>query len=140
MFKNRKRLFVFLIVILLLVLFYQAIFYKTSHEYKNATLPNFALNKETNKAIYAESPKQIAQKLLAGEEFFKGYIKVSALSHDKAEIIMRNDITGDDSRIAVEYYIVADRSQDGWKISQYKLHWKCRGLIFPRFWTTSTCI
>lgn len=139
---SKKHIFIlaFLSVIILPVLLYQLFSYKASREYKDAILPNFAQDKQTNKILYMESPKKIAQNLLAGEEFFKGYIKVSALNHDKAEITMRNDITGDDSMIAIEYYIIADRSQSGWKISQYKAHWKCRGFIFPNLWTTSACL
>jgi hypothetical protein len=124
---------------LLPLVFYLDFSYKTSREYSNATLPNYALNKETNQIIFFESPQQIAQNLLAGEEYFKGYLKVRALTHDQAEITMGNEITGDDAMTAIEYYVIADRTDSGWKISQYKIHWKCRG-IFPNFWTTTACL
>lgn len=139
---SKKRIFilVFLSAIILPALLYQLFSYKTSREYKDATLPFYAQDKTTGEILHFESPKKIAQNLLAGEEFFKGYIKVSALNHDTAEITMRDDITGDDSMIAIEYYVIAERTQSGWKVSQYKIHWKCRGLYWPKFWTTSGCL
>ena len=137
---TKKKLLI-IVPLCVIILFYQFFSYKASLEYKEGSLPFYAQDKWTNKIIYADSPKKIAQSMLAGEEYFKGDLKLNYLDHDKAEITMRNYGTGDDSKAAIEYYVIAERAKTGWKITQYKLHWKCRrGLYWPKFWTTSGCL
>ncbi|MBI3887759.1 hypothetical protein HY310_01685, partial [Candidatus Microgenomates bacterium] len=86
-----------------------------------------------------KTPKEFAQSMLNGEEYFKGSLNLTARDHDTAEIKLSNTITGDDSMIAIEYYAIVVRTPLGWKMTEYKAHWKCRGLYWPDFWTTSTC-
>ncbi len=138
----KKRLvIVFLSILVLLILGYKYFSYKTSLEYINRELPFYAQDKWANKILYAESPKKIAQSMLAGEEYFKGDLKLTYLNTDKAEITMRNYGTGDDTKSAMEYYVIAEMRKSGWEITQFKVHWKCsRGLYWPKFWTTSGCL
>ena len=139
---NKRRLVIIIILaVFLSIAFYKFFEYKASKEYKDAGLPFYAQDKWTDKIIYAESPKKIAQSMLAGEEYFKGDLKLIYLDIDKAEVKMLNYGTGDDTKEAIEYYVIAERKQPGWEITQFKTHWKCsRGLYWPRFWTTNGCI
>lgn len=136
---RKKRYLILILAIFLSIAFYKFFEYQASRNYKDRTLPFYAQDKWTNKIIYAESPKKIAQSMLAGEEYFKGDIKLTYLDIDKAEIIMRNYGTGDDSIGAIEYYVIAKRKQPGWEITQFKTHWKCSRELFNTFWTTSAC-
>ena len=141
MIKKRKPLLWIICIVLVLILFFWLSSYQAASQYKDAGLPFYAQDKWTNKIIYAESPKKIAQSMLASEEYFKGDIKLSYMDTNKAEITMRNYGTGDDTMAAIEYYVIAERKQPGWEITQFKMHWKCsRGLYWPNFWTTSGCI
>lgn len=140
--NNLKNPIVIVIIAIFLTIgLYKFIEYQASREYKDQALPFYAQNKTTNKILYAENPKKIAQNMLASEEYFKGDITLTYLNIDTAEITMLNYGTGDDSIDAIEYYVIAERKQSGWEITQYKAHWKCsRGLYWPRFWTTNACI
>lgn len=139
--KRRLLPLIIIAVVVLSIIFYKFSEFKASKEYKDRVLPFYAQDKWTNKIIYAESPKKIAQSMLAGEEYFKGDLKLTYLDIDKAEITMRNYGTGDDTKEAIEYYVIAERKQLGWEITQFKMHWKCsRGLYWPKFWTTSGCL
>lgn len=140
-FKKKNTLLIIIFVALLVICFYKFSEYHASMEYQDQALPFYAQNKWTNKIIYAESPKKIAQNMLTAEEYFKGDLKLTYLDINKAEITMRNYGTGDDTKEAIEYYVIAEREQAGWKITQFKVHWKCsRGIYWPRFWTTGACI
>jgi|WetSurMetagenome_2_1015567.scaffolds.fasta_scaffold660364_1 hypothetical protein len=139
---RRKRPFLLIILAVFLVIaLYKYFEYQASSEYIDQALPFYAQDKWNNKIIYAENPKKIAQNMLAGEEYFKGALKLIYLDIDKAEITMRNYGTGDDTKEAIEYYVIAEKKLSGWEIMQFKMHWKCsRGLYWPRFWTTGACI
>lgn len=107
---KKKKLFLSIILAVFLVIaIYKFFEYKASMEYGDVGLPYYAQNKTTNEILYVESPKKIAQSMLAGEEYFKGYLKLSYLDIDKAEIKMRNYGTGDDTKEAIEYYVIAER-------------------------------
>src|SRR5476651_1759455 len=108
---KKKSLLIIIIAVLLLICFYKFFEYQASKEYINQALPFYAQDKWTNKIIYAESPKKIAQDMLASEEYFKGDIKLTYLDIDKAAITMRNYGTGDDTKEAIEYYVLAEREQ-----------------------------
>jgi len=138
---RKKRYLILIFAIFLSIAFYKFFEYQTSRNYKDLTLPFYAQNKTTNKIHYFIYPKEIAQSMLAGEEYFKGSLNVRAIDHDRAELTLHNEITGDDTKEAIEYYVIAERKQPGWEITQFKIHWKCnRGLYWPNFWTTSGCI
>lgn len=140
--KQKKRLILIIIFsVTATVVLYKYFEYQASMEYKDAGLPFYAQDKTTNKIIYAKKPKDFAQSMLAGEEYFKGFLNVRAIDHDTAELMLRNEITGDDTMAAIEYYAIVVRTPSGWKMTEFKMHWKCsRGLYWPKFWTTSGCI
>ncbi len=139
--KKKRVLLIIILAVFLSVSVYKFFEYKASKEYGDAGLPSYAQDRTTGEIKYAKTPKDFAQSMLAGEEYFKGFLNVRALDHDTAEFTLRNDITGDDTMGAVEYYAIAVRTPLGWKMTDYKVHWKCsRGLYWPRFWTTSGCL
>jgi hypothetical protein len=140
-FKKRKNIKILIICAVVLIVIYKLFEYKAMNDYIAQPLPFYAQDKWTNKILYAESPKKIAASLLGSDENFRGDLKVNFLDYDKAEITMRNYATGDDTKEAIEYYVIAERKQPGWEITQFKMHWKCsRGYYWPRFWTTKGCI
>lgn len=139
--SKRRPVLIIILAVFLSIVLYKFFEYKASKEYNDAGLPFYAQDKTTNKIIYAKTPKDIAQSMLAGEEYFKGFLNVRAIDHDTAEFNLRNEITADDTKEAIEYYVIAERKQLGWEITQFKMHWKCsRGLYWPKFWTTSGCL
>lgn len=139
--KNRRLILIIAACLVIVILFYKLFEYKASKEFLEQPLPFYAQDKTTNKKLYAESPKKIALSLLGSDENFSGTLNVKFLDYDKTEITMLNYATGDDTMSAVEYYMIAERKQPGWEITQFKSHWKCsRGYYWPKFWTTSGCL
>ena len=134
------RIFIVLFIIVLVILFYKIAEFHASQIFVDGSLPFYAQDKWTNKIIYAESPKDIAAHMISSEEGFRGDLTLDYLNSDAATIHIRNYAIGDDSIGAYEYYVHAERKPKGWQVTQYKTHWKCaRGLIWPNFWSTSSC-
>lgn len=112
--KRRLLPFIIIAVVFLSMVFYKFFENKASRDFKDQALPFYAQDKYTNKILYAESHKKIPQSMVAGEEYFKGDLKLTYLDIYKAEITMRNYGTGDDTKDAIEYYVIAEKKQPGW--------------------------
>ena len=138
--KNHKVL-ILILILLFSISIYKYFEIKAANEFIDQPLPFYAQDKWTNKILYAESPKKIATSLLSSDENFSGDLHVTFPDYNKAKITMLNYATGDDTKEAIEYYVIAERKSLGWEVTQFKMHWKCsRGYYWPRFWTTSACL
>ncbi len=98
------------------------------------TLPRF-------QSITASSPKALLTTLIGDNEYFIGNASMKFLDLDnkKVQITIMNDQTGDDSVTAEEYVLIAEAKDQVWKITQAKIHWRCRSMMFFGGWTTKSC-
>ncbi len=134
--KKHQLIFLCAGIIIFLFLFYQAVSFFGSLQFKLSTPTRNT----------AGSVQALVTSLLRNEEFFSGDISVRYIGRDnngiqnKVQIKVLNTSTGDDSIGAVEYIVIAEKKGKNWRITDYKSHWKCTRDIVFQFWTTSACI
>jgi hypothetical protein len=108
--------------------------------------PSSLQYKELNPLLTtATSLKSLVAGLIEREEGFDGNISVNVSDPSKkgiwdvAEIKVFNKAIYDDSVGPIEYIAIAKRIDDKWKITHYKVHWKCKRDLIKIFWRTTPC-
>ena len=130
---KKKILLSLLTIIIIPTLFLKYYSYKASSTYEDGNPP---------KNLNTTSPKTMIVSLIGNEEDFAGTVNLRYIHIDpyRIEIKLRNNAIEDDSIGSIEYYIIAEKKKDKWKIVQYKQHWKCARDLFFDFWTIGPCI
>lgn len=130
--KN-KKIYIPLIIILSLLGIYVYSNLDLNPQYKSTQVPNISGN----------NIKSVVTSLVGTQEDFVGSIEVKktiGTKGERAEIIMTNNYTGDDSISSIQYKTTVELKDSTWIIVEHQSRWKCGRSSSPNKWTVDSCI
>lgn len=130
---ENKKVYIPLIIILFLIAIYVHSNLDMNPQYKSTQAPDISGN----------NIKSIVTSLVGTQEDFVGSIEVKKTidtKGERAEIIMTNNYTGDDSITSIQYKTTLELKNSIWVIIDHQRRWKCARGSLPNKWTTNSCI